>query len=297
MIFTIVVNNYNYGQYLREALDSVLDQTVFDWQLIVVDDGSTDDSLEILNGYSDPRIEVVRKENAGQLSCFNAALPLVRGDVVCLLDSDDVYESHYLETLQRVYEAEEVDFVFCNMRFFGAREGTYFSVEKPVTIEDSYYLTRFTMKYIGGPSSGLSMRRGLFEKILPLKELESDWVTCGDTPLVWGASLHHGRKYYLPECLVRYRKHGSSITKGLDSLQGEAERRLGLRFRSSWRRYADRFPDSWLLWDFLKVLDEFSRSPIPLQYKDLLGKRLWWPGRLLAKAVAKWRRHPDLFNF
>src|SRR5438128_7455748 len=86
---SIIVNNYNYGRFLREAVDSALNQTYRNTEVIVVDDGSTDGSPEIIASYGD-RIVPVLKENGGQNSALNAGFSLSRGDVILFLDSDDV---------------------------------------------------------------------------------------------------------------------------------------------------------------------------------------------------------------
>src|SRR2546422_9955025 len=86
---TIIVNNYNYGRFLREAVDSALNQTYRNTEVIVVDDGSTDGSPEIIASYGD-RIIPVLKQNGGQNSALNAGFSLSRGDVILFLDSDDV---------------------------------------------------------------------------------------------------------------------------------------------------------------------------------------------------------------
>jgi len=86
---SIIVNNYNYARFLREAVDSALDQTYRNTEVIVVDDGSTDGSREIIASYGD-RIIPVLKENGGQNSALNAGFSLSRGDVILFLDSDDV---------------------------------------------------------------------------------------------------------------------------------------------------------------------------------------------------------------
>src|SRR5215207_9122886 len=85
---SIVVNNYNYARFLGEAIDSALAQTHPDTEVVVVDDGSTDHSREVIAGYGD-RVVPVSKENGGQASAFNAALPVTRGEVVLFLDADD----------------------------------------------------------------------------------------------------------------------------------------------------------------------------------------------------------------
>src|SRR5258705_13856552 len=86
---SVIVNNYNYARFLREAIDSALDQTYRNTEVIVVDDGSTDGSREIIASYGD-RIVPVLKQNGGQNSALNAGLSLSRGNVILFLDSDDV---------------------------------------------------------------------------------------------------------------------------------------------------------------------------------------------------------------
>ena len=85
---SVVINNYNYGRFLADAIDSALAQTHPDTEVVVVDDGSTDDSPRIVAAYGD-RIVPVLKANGGQASAFNAGFRASRGDVICFLDSDD----------------------------------------------------------------------------------------------------------------------------------------------------------------------------------------------------------------
>src|SRR5215217_1250210 len=85
---SVVVNNYNYGRFLGEAIDSALAQTYPRTEVVVVDDGSTDDSCSVIAGY-DGRVVPVLKENGGQASAFNAGFAASRGDIVIFLDADD----------------------------------------------------------------------------------------------------------------------------------------------------------------------------------------------------------------
>ena len=84
MLVSVIVNNYNYGSYLSEAIDSALNQTYPNVEVIVVDDGSTDNSREIIAGYGN-RIVSILKENGGQGTCFNAGFERSSGDVVVFL--------------------------------------------------------------------------------------------------------------------------------------------------------------------------------------------------------------------
>src|SRR5918994_1808682 len=99
---SIIIDNYNYGRFLEEAIDSALDQTYSDTEVIVVDDGSTDDSREIIDGYGD-RIIPVFKENGGQASAFNVGFELSRGEVVFFLDADDRFFPTTVEETMGVF--------------------------------------------------------------------------------------------------------------------------------------------------------------------------------------------------
>src|SRR3989454_11778074 len=105
---SIIVNNYNYGRFLREAVDSALNQTYRNTEVIVVDDGSTDGSPDIIAGYGD-RIVPVLKQNGGQNSALNAGFSLSRGDVILFPDSGDVLLPTAVEAgLEAVSQPERV---------------------------------------------------------------------------------------------------------------------------------------------------------------------------------------------
>jgi len=77
LLVTILINNYNYGRFLRQAIDSALNQTHANVDVLVVDDGSTDESRDVIDSYGD-RIRSIFKENGGQASTFKAGFPASR---------------------------------------------------------------------------------------------------------------------------------------------------------------------------------------------------------------------------
>ena len=99
---TVLVAVYNAERFLPQCLDSLLAQTMSDFQVICIDDASTDRSLQVLNTYAlrDLRIEVVRLlENRGQAHARNEGLKQAEGDIVCMLDADDWLSADALERL------------------------------------------------------------------------------------------------------------------------------------------------------------------------------------------------------
>jgi glycosyltransferase involved in cell wall biosynthesis len=209
---TCLINNYNYAQYVGEAVDGALRQTVPLDEIIVVDDGSKDGSVELLTSRygRHPVVKLVSKRNQGQLSCFNEGFAHATGDIVFFLDADDVYEPDYVETALAVYRHDtSCDFLFCGRRNFGLQDRTVLAFPEDRDLGYSLIQTAIARSWIGAATSCLSMRRALLQKILPLPFVD-EWRFHADDCLVFGASLAGGRKRFLAEPLVRYRVHGTN---------------------------------------------------------------------------------------
>jgi glycosyltransferase involved in cell wall biosynthesis len=111
-LVSILINNYNYGQFLDAAIASALNQTYPHTQVIVVDDGSTDQSLEIIAQYGD-RIVPVLKENGGQASALNAGFAASQGEIICLLDADDLFLPCKVTEVVALFQAQpDISWVF-----------------------------------------------------------------------------------------------------------------------------------------------------------------------------------------
>jgi glycosyltransferase involved in cell wall biosynthesis len=211
---TAIINSYNYENYIEETLKSVFNQTVVPDEIIIVDDGSTDNSCSIIQKQLEnyPNIKFLQKSNGGQLSAFNVAAQHVTGDIVFFIDSDDIWCSDYIEKIIEIYRSKTVDFVFCAFEEFGESNEV---VRKYATDKDLGYsvaYTYFRKKFIGGPTATLSLRSSTFFKIFPV-DLEGDWRISADLPLVVGASLAGARKYYCASPLVLYRIHKKNAHK------------------------------------------------------------------------------------
>lgn len=93
---SIIIPTYNYGIFIGDAIDSVLNQTFNDYEIIVVDDGSTDNTSDIINKYND-KISYLSKSNDGPASARNLGIKNSSGDYICFLDADDVFLPNKLE--------------------------------------------------------------------------------------------------------------------------------------------------------------------------------------------------------
>jgi glycosyltransferase involved in cell wall biosynthesis len=209
MITTCLINNYNYAQFLGDAIEGALRQTVPFDEIIVVDDGSTDGSAELLKDkYSrKSTVKIITKSNEGQLSCFNEGFARARGDLIFFLDADDIYESDYVSRALEVYRRDpQCDFLACGVRLFGQADKVLLRFPDDRDLGYSVILTAFRGVWIGGSTSCLSIRRHILNKILPLP-LVNDWRVRADDCLVFGSSLAGARKRYLAQPIVRYRVH------------------------------------------------------------------------------------------
>ena len=212
--FSVLVSSYNYRDYVVQAVRSALDQTLAPLHVVVVDDGSTDDSWDVLQKAfaNHPSVTLIRQDNRGQLSAWINGLSVLRGDVVALLDSDDEWQGGYLKAVQYVYRTDPtIDYVFCNMEKFGAGHGLMLDKRRHRRDRDlglSRLLGAFVQRWQGVATSGNTVQRELLQRILDLPaEQVALWRSRPDDCLFYGSDILGAHKYYLAQPLVRHREH------------------------------------------------------------------------------------------
>jgi len=217
MKFSVLINNHNYARFLEECVESVLGQSHPAHEIIVVDDGSSDDSLAVLNRYfgGNPRVKIIAQANQGQTAAIALGITNATGEVVCLLDADDRYKPDYLAALKTHYAASpKVDLTFCRYESFGKNilqdnASIWLQPQKDYDYGYTALLTYFgNIRWIGNNSSTVSLRLRL-ARILNLHEVAYRFhmPTMGDYAVLLGASLLGGRKFYLHRALIDYRVH------------------------------------------------------------------------------------------
>ena len=112
--YSIIVPAYNASKYIRDCIDSVLSQNYSNFELIIVDDGSTDETKSIVYEYSsDTRIKYVYQNNTGVSSARNKGILESNGDYICFVDADDVVSPNFLKTFDDILNKKRIDIVYC----------------------------------------------------------------------------------------------------------------------------------------------------------------------------------------
>lgn len=220
---SVVIPCYNRVQYVSEAIDSVLDQTYENLELIVVDDGSTDQSLAVLEGYRD-RLKILRHaggENRGQSASINLGIAHSDGEYLAVLDSDDYWALDKLEKQVAVFEADpEVGLVYGNARIvddYGKLLYLRYADDHEERNEIGSVLANC---YFSVPSNSLIRREvlgrvGTFDEGLRAAQDHDMAIRIAEAT----------KLAYIPDVMFHYRRHENSISAG----------RAGLRWRNGFK--------------------------------------------------------------
>lgn len=215
--FSVLISSYNYQDFVLDAVHSALTQSHAPLEVIVVDDGSTDNSITVLNQTfgRDPRVRIISKSNGGQMSAWITGATVAQGEVIALLDSDDLWKPDYLERIAQIYSSDSsLDYVYCNMEKFGASTGLMLNRRRHQYSRDlglSILMGACIQRWQGVATSGNTIKRVLFEKILQLPSDQiKEWKTRPDDCLFYGSDILGGHKYYLAKALVLHREHANN---------------------------------------------------------------------------------------
>ncbi|MGD9470716.1 MAG: glycosyltransferase family 2 protein [Novosphingobium sp.] len=216
MKISVLVNNFNYGSYIKYCIDSVLNQTRHANEIIVYDDGSTDNSLEILSRYGSA-VKVIANPNHGnkpsfnQANAINLAFRASEGDIICLLDSDDAFLPDKLGEVEEAFSAHAgivmVQHPFLEIDASSVRTGVVRPKLKDV---DAVRYVRRTHNIFGlfAQTSALSFSRAYLDTVLPIRpdDFEMVWPDVRLTR----QTLFHGKFITIRRPLAEYRIHGSN---------------------------------------------------------------------------------------
>lgn len=235
MLVSIVITNYNYGTYLRNAITSALEQTHRPLEVIVIDDGSTDDSAGIIRSFGE-HIRPIFRENSGHCSSVNLGFEKSCGDAVIFLDADDMLVSSAaalhasrLADPAVVKSSGYLQVIDTDGRSTGRRIPNRLS-------PSGDYRERTLLGgigiYRGSHTSGNAWSRRFLEKVMPLPAVPPDDNWVGPDGYLAAVDVFFGRVESIPEIVGHYRVHG--MNKGPVCFRFDAEylrRRIACRRR------------------------------------------------------------------
>jgi len=207
-VLSVVIPAFNYGRFLGECLESILTQVgAPPFEVVVVNDGSTDDTVRVLERLADPRIRVVHQENRGHVATINRAIPLTRGAIVARIDPDDRYRPHFMRTVcDRLAAHPEVSLVYGNAALIddaGNDTGGISFRPHRGDFVGSHFLPLLERNFICAPT--VAARREAWIDALPVP----DGLAFHDWYFTVLMSRHHPF-CYVDDVIADYRVHASN---------------------------------------------------------------------------------------
>lgn len=203
-LVSIIMPSYNTGKYICDSIDSVIAQTYTNWELIIIDDCSPDNSNEIIESYKEPRIRLLKNErNSGAAISRNYGLREAKGRYIAFIDSDDTWVKDKLEKQIKFIKENEYAFVYADYRIClnGVWENVIRTAPNKINKRKIYnycYFSTITVMY--------DVEKVGLIQIEDLKK-NNDYA-------MWIQALSKVDAFRQPECLSYYIKHDDSVSGG-----------------------------------------------------------------------------------
>ena len=262
---------YNGEKYLKEAIDSILGQTYTNFEFIIVNDGSTDSSRDIISSYKDKRILLIDNEyNMGLIKSLNKGLNYARGKYLARMDADDISLPKRFEEQLKIMRDFEVDVCGTGMQLIN-KEGKYIGRLGPTSIV-----------YSDIPASILNNSTWLLHPTIMMKSSVLQKVG-GYNPRAWHVEdsdlwarllIEKNKLIVVPEKLVKYRKHDEQICERFSDIQTKNDRIVVYDYIASLIGDRDRVKVEALAYFFLMPQGEFlKKERLFIRIKDIFNFR------------------------
>lgn len=240
--FSVLLPVYNRENYVKQAVDSVLNQTFRDFELLVIDDGSTDRSTEILKSYGS-KLTLIQQRNRGPEIARNTAAALAQGEYLVYLDSDDFFLPFALETFDKVIRAtDSPPLLLGNISFF--RDGESPAQPPPPDTIEIFKFRNYASKTMSLSSNSTIVRKSVFDAVGGgRRDTTPQTFQADDTYIQLRVGDYSPFVVIKQPCTSAYRLHGENTSNDLESTANGILRLIRLDRRGefgkpSWNRYA-----------------------------------------------------------
>ena len=223
--FSVVTSVYNGEDYLEQCIDSVLSQTFKDFEYIILNNGSTDRTREILSQYADPRLRIIHQENLGVPRSLNKGVSLCQAEFIARLDADDYVYPNWLEK-HFDFLSENKDVVLCSSRFEELIDGKLYPQSFPFLENDNEI--RKSLGFMNPIAHSLSITRK--PSFVKAGGYDPKLVIAHDYDL-WIRLLEIGKGHNLNQTLGVHRTHDGSYSMKKERIM------IKEAFRVQWRAY------------------------------------------------------------
>ena len=203
---TVLMSVFNGEQYLKEAIDSVLNQTYQNFDLLIINDGSTDNSLKIVQSYKDPRIKLINNDqNLGLIKSLNIGVSLIQSDYIIRMDSDDICLPNRIE-VQLNFMDLHPEVGASGSHYFQLKEDKQFEIDLPISSEEIRSFLIFNCP-LAHPTT--IIRKQILDKYHI--RYETGYLYSEDY-YFWLQISKVSQLRNLNDCLIYYRMHANQIT-------------------------------------------------------------------------------------
>jgi glycosyltransferase involved in cell wall biosynthesis len=286
--FSILMPVFNEGEHVRKAIDSVLQQTFTDFELIVIDDGSTDNSLELIRSYQ-PRVKLLQQCHEGAEVARNNGAAIAKGEYLVFLDSDDFFFPFALATLDRVLQHfDSPPLVLATLLFF--EDGQEVTAPSPNPIEVfkyKNYLSRTRPAASATRAANLTdsivVKKSVFVEVGGMRNSSPETFYNEDSHLLLKLGTYTPCVIINQPVTIAYRKHATNSTGNVVAIAqawlriARAERRGEYEGKNKWGRYA-------LIGG--RSLQWALRYCWPGRQRKLAIQLLFWTSPMIAVALA-----------
>lgn len=205
---SVLIPSYNYAHYLHFAIESMIAQTFTNWEAIIIDDGSKDETQEVVAQFDDPRIRYIYQDNKGLSAARNTGLREANSEIIALLDADDIWQDDYLaQMIVPLRDQPDVIAVYCGFQYIN-QDGEEVGVPNLTTVPPEEFREHYSKYGNWLVPSGVVFRKNIAEK----EGCFDESLKAVEDSDLWSKMSRHGLFVGLPLPLVGYRRHDANMS-------------------------------------------------------------------------------------